>query len=112
MSSWSDLPGALKGSLDKFADLLLSDAQLKAFTTTNAIDKPATFGYKSSDTDNTLLITVKNGSVKAKVGSAKDALFVLSALSEQWEQFFKDVPVAPYQSYWGMFGMNIKQKGF
>lgn len=111
MSGWSDLPGALKGSLDKLTDLLQSDGQLKAFTTSNAIDKPATFGYKSSGSDNSLLITVTNGSATAKTGSSKDALFALSALPEQWEQFFKDVPVAPYQSYWGMFGMNIKQKG-
>jgi hypothetical protein len=110
-SSWSDLPGALKDSLDKLTELLQSDDQLKAFTTTNAIDKPATFGYKSSGSENTLLVTVTNGSAKTKVGSSKDALFTLIAPPEQWEQFFKDVPVAPYQSYWGMFGMNIKQEG-
>ncbi|KAF2789770.1 alpha/beta-hydrolase [Melanomma pulvis-pyrius CBS 109.77] len=111
MPNWSDLPAALKGSLDKLSELLQSDGQLKAFTTSNAIDKPATFGYKSSGSDNTLVVTVTNGSVQVKAGSSKDALFTLSALPEQWEQFFKDVPVAPYQSYWGMFGMNIKQKG-
>lgn len=111
MPSWSDLPAALKGSLDKLTELLESDAQLKAFTTSNAIEKGATFGYTSGGSDNALLITVSNGSTKAKSGPAKDASFVLSALPEQWEQFFKDVPVSPYQSYWGMFGMNIKQKG-
>lgn len=111
MSNWSDLPATLKGSLDKLSELLQSDGQLKAFTTSNAIDKPATFGYKSSGSDNTLVVTVTNGSTQVKVGSSKDALFTLSALPEQWEQFFKDVPVAPYQSYWGMFGMNIKQEG-
>lgn len=111
MSGWSDLPGALKGSFDKFTELLQSDAQLKAFTTSNAIDKDATFGIKSSDSDNTLLVSVTNGGAKASTGTSKDALFTLSALPEQWEKFFKDIPVAPYQSYWGMFGMNIKQKG-
>ncbi|KAL1600531.1 hypothetical protein SLS60_006917 [Paraconiothyrium brasiliense] len=111
MANWSDLPAALKGSFDKFSQLLQSDDQLKAFTTSNAIDKPATFGIKSSGSDNTILIEVSNGSAKATTGSAKDGLFTLSALPEQWEQFFKEVPVAPYQSYWGMFGMNIKQKG-
>lgn len=111
MSGWSDLPGALKGSLDKLASLLESDAQLKAFTTSNAIDKPVTFGYKSSGSDNALLVTVTNGSAKAKSGSSKDALFTLSALPEQWEQFFKDVPVAPYQNYWGMFGLKTGKEG-
>lgn len=109
--TFSDLPNALKGSLDKLPGLLSSDAQLKAFTATNAIDKPVTFGYKSSGSDNALLITVSNGSVKSNVGSGKEASFVLCARPEQWAQFFKDVPVAPYQSYWGMFGMNIKQEG-
>jgi len=111
MDSWSDFPAALKGSLDKLTQLLQSDDQLRAFTTSNAIDKPVTFGIKSSGSDNGLLITVTNGSAKASTGSTKDALFVLSALPEQWGQFFKEVPVAPYQSYWGMFGMNIKQEG-
>ncbi|PVI02891.1 alpha/beta-hydrolase [Periconia macrospinosa] len=111
MASWSDLPAALKGSFDKFTELLQSDPQLKAFTTSNAIDKPVAFGIASSGSENALLITVENGSVKAKTGSAKDGVFTLTALPEQWEQFFKDVPVAPYQSYWGMFGMNIKQQG-
>jgi hypothetical protein len=110
-SQWSDLPGALSGSLDKLSELLGSDAQLKAFTSTNAIEKPVTFGYKSSGSDNAILATVTNGSVKIGTGSTHDGLFTLSALPEQWEQFFKDIPVAPYQSYWGMFGMNIKQEG-
>jgi hypothetical protein len=110
-SKWNDLPAALGGSLDKLPELLKSDAQLKAFTSTDAINKPTTFGYKSRSSESALLVTVTNGSVTAKTGSSKDAVFTLSALPEQWEQFFKEVPVAPYQSYWGMFGMNIKQQG-
>lgn len=111
MTDWSDLTAALKGSQDKFNELLQSDGQLKAFTTSNAIDKPATFGIKSSGSDNTLLVSVSNGSAKASTGTPTDALFTLSALPEQWEQHFQKVPKMPYQSYWGMFGMNIKQKG-
>ncbi|KAF1352991.1 alpha/beta-hydrolase [Lizonia empirigonia] len=111
MSSWDDLPKALEGSNDKLTKLLQSDAQLKAFTTSDAIDKSATFGIKSSGSDNTLLIEVTNGSAKASTGTSKDALFTLSATPDQWEQHFKETPAMPYQSYWGMFGMNIKQKG-
>jgi hypothetical protein len=110
-SQWADLPSALSGSLEKLSELLQSDEQLKAITSTDAIEKPVTFGYKSSGADNALLATVTNGAVKATAGSPNDALFTLSALPEQWEQFFKDIPVAPYQSYWGMFGMIIKQEG-
>lgn len=111
MSGWDDLTKALEGSKDKLTELLQSDAQLKAFTTSNAIDKAATFGIKSSGSDNTLLVEVTNGGAKASTGSSKDALFTLSATPEQWEQHFKETPAMPYQSYWGMFGMNIKQKG-
>ncbi|KAF2850180.1 alpha/beta hydrolase-like protein [Plenodomus tracheiphilus IPT5] len=112
MSDWSDLPRALQGSSKKFSELLHDDDKLKAFTNSNAIANEVTFGIKSSGSDNTLLITVANGSVKANTsGSPKDALFTLSALPEQWQEHFKDVPKAPYQSYWGMLAMNIKQKG-
>ncbi|KAG9186382.1 hypothetical protein G6011_02938 [Alternaria panax] len=111
MSDWSDLTTALKGSLDKLSGLLQSDDQLKAFTTSDAIEKDVTFGIKSSGSDNSLLITVTNGGAKASTGASKDALFTLSALPEQWKEHFKEVPAMPYQSYWGMFGMNIKQKG-
>lgn len=112
MADWSDLPRALQGSSKRFSELLHDDAQLKAFTTSNAIDKEAVFGIKSSGSDNTLLISVTNGSAKANTsGSPKDAQFTLSALPDQWEQHFQKIPKAPYQSYWGMFGMNIKQKG-
>jgi hypothetical protein len=95
MADWSDLTIALKGSFGKLNELLQSDGQLKAFTTSNVIEKAATFGIKSSGSDNTLLISVTNGSAKASTGTPKDALFTLSALPEQWEQHFQ----------------NIKQKG-
>ncbi|KAF3040708.1 hypothetical protein E8E12_006514 [Didymella heteroderae] len=111
MSGWDDITKALGSSKDKLTKLLQSDKQLKAFTTSDAIDRPATFGIKSNGSDNALLIEVANGSAKASTGTSKDALFTLSALPEQWEQHFKETPAMPYQSYWGMFGMNIKQKG-
>lgn len=65
--------------MSKLDELLSSDGQLKAFTTSNAIDKPATFGIKSSGSDNTLLVEVTNGSAKATVGNPQSALFTLSA---------------------------------
>ncbi|KAF2865285.1 Alpha/Beta hydrolase protein [Massariosphaeria phaeospora] len=106
MANWSDVPEALKGSFDKFAELLQSDSALKAFTTSDAITQSTIFGIKSSGSDNAILIAVTNASVKASTGSSKDTLFTLSALPEQWEHFFKDVPEAGYQSYWPMLGMK------
>ena len=109
--NWDDFPQSISSSLPKLKELLQSDGQLKAFTTSNAIDAPTTFGIKSSGSDNTLLVTVTNGTADVADGSPSKALFTLSALPEQWKEHFKPVPAMPYQSYWGMFGMNIKQKG-
>lgn len=107
MADFTDLPNALQ--LDTLPDLLESDEQLKAFLS-NAIEKPVTFGIKSSGSDNTLLITISNGSAKHAIGKKEDAEFTLSALPEQWTQFFQPVPKPPYQSYWGILGTK-KEKG-
>ncbi|RMZ03297.1 hypothetical protein D0860_06865 [Hortaea werneckii] len=106
-----------------------TDEQLKAFTTTNAIVATATFGIKSAGSQNAIIATITNGGAKIKTGDTKQCLFVLSALPEQWQEFFRQTPAAPYQSYWGirrqfrrlveqdtdnatgMFGVNIKQEG-
>lgn len=111
--AWSDLPKALGGDevVSKLNSSLTTDGQYLAFTTTDAITKPITFGIKAAGTDSTLLVEVDNGKGQVKTGTPDDALFTLSALPDQWEQFFQPVPKRPYQSYWGMFGMNIKQEG-
>ncbi|KAK5019851.1 hypothetical protein LTR60_000988, partial [Cryomyces antarcticus] len=109
--AWADLPSQLTQALDKVNSDASSDGQMNAFTTSNAIDGPATFGIKAAGSDNTILVTVKNGSVEFTTGKPDKALFTLSALPQQWQEFFRQTPVAPYQSYWGMFGMNIKQEG-
>jgi pimeloyl-ACP methyl ester carboxylesterase len=111
MHAWADLPAQLSAAIPKFNDLLKTDAQYLAFANTAAITAPVTFGIKAEGSDNAVLVTVNDGKGLATTGSHKKALFTLSALPEQWQEFFKPVPIAPYQSYWGMFGMNIKQKG-
>ncbi|KAK5002449.1 hypothetical protein LTR28_011409 [Elasticomyces elasticus] len=109
--AWTDLPQQLSSSLSKINSIAKDDGQLKAFTTSNAIDKPETFGIKAAGSNNAILVKVSNGKAEITTGSPDQALFTLSALPEQWENFFKQTPEAPYQSYWGMFGMNIKQEG-
>ncbi|KAF2086189.1 alpha/beta-hydrolase [Saccharata proteae CBS 121410] len=111
--AWSDLPKALGGAdiLSKVNSAFTSDPQYLAFTTTDAITAPITFGIKAAGSDNAILVHVGNSKGSAKAGPAKEAAFTLSALPEQWEQFFQQVPKPPYQSYWGMFGMNIRQEG-
>ena len=107
---WNDLPAALErpGAVTKLNKLFSTDGQYIAFTTTDAITVPVTFGIKSAASLSTVLITVSNGTGKATVGSEKDALFTLSALPYQWREFFKPTPTVPYQSFWGMFGSRYK----
>jgi len=109
--AWTDLPSQLTSAIEKVNQVSSKDAQLQGFTTSNAIEGPATWGVKSHGSDDVILCTVTNGKAELRTGSSKDALFTLVAQPEQWQEFFKQTPVAPYQSYWGMFGMNIKQEG-
>ena len=100
--AWADLPSVLQTALPKVQQAASSDGQLKAFTTSDAITSSATFGIKAAGSNNAILVTVSNGSIELRSGDTKDAVFTLSALPEQWQEFFKQTPVAPYQSYWGL----------
>lgn len=100
--AWQDLPSSLDAAVAKASSAAESDGQLKAFTTSDAITGSATFAIKAAGSDNAILVKVSNGKVSVDTGDTKEALFTLSALPEQWEQFFKQTPVAPYQSYWGL----------
>lgn len=111
LHAWADLPSQLQTAVPKLNTLLQKDTQFQAFVNTPEITTPITFGIKAAGSDNSILFTIKPKQGVATTGSYQKALFTLSALPEQWEEFFKLVPAMPYQSYWGMFGMNIKQKG-
>lgn len=129
LDPWADLPSQLQAALSQANAAAAEDEQLKAFTTSNAIVSPATFGIKGAGSQHAILVTVSNGKAQMSTGDPSKALFTLSALPEQWQEFFRQTPVAPYQSYWGikrqlrrlleqqademsgMFGMNIKQEG-
>jgi hypothetical protein len=87
-----------------------NDAQFQAFANTRAITKPVTFGLKAVGQDKPVLVTVEDGKGYATTKTVEPE-FTLVARPEQWQEFFKQTPQMPYQSYWGMFGMNIKQKG-
>jgi len=96
--AWADLPSQLEAALPKANEVAQNDGQLRAFTASNAIDAPATFGIKAAGSPSTILVTVTNGKAQIRTGKADEALFVLSALPDQWHEFFKQTPVAPYQS--------------
>lgn len=98
--AWADLPSQLSDAVAKTNDAAQKDGQLSAFINTDAITGPSTFGIKGAGSDNAILTTVSNGKIDIRTGSPSSAEFTLSALPEQWQEFFKQTPVMPYQSYW------------
>ncbi|KAF7928780.1 uncharacterized protein EAE97_009622 [Botrytis byssoidea] len=110
-SRWTDLSDQLYSTLPAFDELINKDAQYNAFVKTPAILPQTTFGIGTSTSNNIIVIAIDHGKCHARVGTAQEASFILLASLRHWEQFFQPIPVAPFQSYWGMFGMNIKQKG-
>ncbi|KAF1344263.1 Alpha/Beta hydrolase protein [Delphinella strobiligena] len=70
-----------------------STGKPKAFTTSNAIVEPATFSILAAGSEDAVVLTVSNGKADIRSGSPNDCLFILSALPEQWEQFFKQTPL-------------------
>ena len=99
---WTDLPSQFQTTLLKANKAGETDGQLKGFTAIGPNTGLTTFGIKAAGSNNAILVTITNGSAQMTSGDAKDALFVLVALPEQWKQFFKPTPAPPYQSYWGM----------
>lgn len=99
--AWSDLPNALSQALPSANQAAQSDSQMKAFLNSDAITQPSTFGIKAAGSDNAIVITVSRQKVNIGSGITKDCSFVLSALPEQWQEFMKQTPVMPYQSFWG-----------
>ncbi|KIV76930.1 hypothetical protein PV11_08779 [Exophiala sideris] len=110
--SYTDLPKAMSKAVSGLSKSLNSDKQWQAFVDTNAIVEPVKMGVQSTGSDEAILVTVDAGSkTTATSGPASKADFVLCAQPEQWEKFFDADPVAPYTSFVGLQGMNIKQEG-
>ncbi|KAF9885246.1 hypothetical protein FE257_000606 [Aspergillus nanangensis] len=108
---WHNLPLQLGRSLDQFNKAIQDDAQFLAFTHTEHIPTPITFAIKSTTDDDAILLTFSQRYGYAKVGKSTDALFTLTALPAQWQGLFTKNPQMPYQSFWGLYGQNIRQDG-
>jgi hypothetical protein len=108
--AWTDLASQLKGAVGKLDKAIANDTEFQAFANTRAITKPIVFGIKAAG-GQPILITVEDSKGFATTDKSQKPEFTLVALPEQWQEFFKQKPEMPYQSYWGMFGMNIKQEG-
>lgn len=109
--SWHDLPRQLSGALGRFNGMIKFDPQFIAFTTTGHICNDITFAIKSVGSDNAILFTFNQGHGYARIGRYTEALFTLAALPTQWENLFKKNPEMPYQSFWALYGQNIRQDG-
>lgn len=108
--AWSKLDDQLGASVNALQTLAASDDQLAAFIDTD-VSENILFGWASARSNDGVLCSVSKGHVAFSAGNVSDAAFVLSALPEQWQQFYSSIPKPPYQSYWGMFGQNIHQEG-
>lgn len=68
---------------------LKSDSWWQAFVDTKAMIEPVTFGVKSTESDDAVLVMVSPGAkTEATTGNASKADFALAAQPEQWEKFF------------------------
>lgn len=87
--SWASLPAAMAKSVSTLNERLKSDSWWQAFVDTKAIIEPVTFGVKSTDSDDAVLVTVSPGAkTEATTGNASKADFAVAAQPEQWEMFF------------------------
>ena len=86
------------------------DSQLQAFLNSEAITEHAIFGAQAAGSESAVLIDVSPGKITMREGNPSEASFVLSALPEQWQKFFKQTPDVPYQSYWGVSLSIIRRK--
>ena len=99
-------------AVSSLSKALQSDPQWQAFVDTKAIIEPVTMGVQSQGSDEAILVTVDSGArTTSTTGNPSKADFTLAAKPEQWEKFFDKDPKAPYTSFVGLQGMNIKQEG-
>ncbi len=70
-----------------------------------------TFGTKSTESDETLVVSLIDGKSAVSLSTSTDALFVLSARTNDWAEFLEPVPKAPFQSYWGILRTFVKEPG-
>lgn len=81
--AFSDLPSALQTALPKANKAAEDDGQLKAFTTSNAISGPATFGLKAAGSENAIVVTVTNGKADIRSGTTKVSLSSMASTNIQ-----------------------------
>ncbi|KAE8148470.1 hypothetical protein BDV25DRAFT_168394 [Aspergillus avenaceus] len=97
--------------LETFNEAINRDPQFLAFTLTEHISESITFAIKSVGSDDAILLSFNPSFGQARAGKHEEGLFSRSALPSQWERVFQKNPEMPYQSFWGLYGQNIRQEG-
>ncbi|PYI03119.1 alpha/beta-hydrolase [Aspergillus sclerotiicarbonarius CBS 121057] len=108
---WSSLSEQLGPVLPEFNRVVKEDPQYLAFTDTSHMPTPVSFAIKSVGNDDAIFFTFNQVTGHARIGTHTDAVFTLVALPSQWQNLFQRNPVMPYQSYWALYGQNIRQDG-
>lgn len=110
-SEWDDFAATIeaKGLLTRVNDLLKSDKQLLAFSSTPTLEAPLQFHIASVPSAQEPLrveISSNGGIVSIGKGEDSSSSFGLTAQAGQWQEFFKSTPVPPFHSYWGIRAVN------
>ena len=88
----------IPAKLQSIETALRSNVEYKA----SSKDVTLTFGLRVDNEAPFFVVKIINGDSGIQSGPRNDTIFELSATSEQWENFFQKIPIAPYQSFWGM----------
>ena len=88
----------IQAKLPSIEAALRSNSEYKA----SSKDVTATYGLRVEDEPAFLVVKIINGDSGIQSSARNDTIFDLSARLDQWENFFRPTPKAPFQSYWGM----------
>ncbi|KAB8293346.1 hypothetical protein EYC80_007668 [Monilinia laxa] len=108
---WNNLTSQLSSCLPVFNELIGRDIPLHAFLNTAAILHRTVFAINTTRSKHAVVFSIENGVCHASANCPDEVAFSLLASPEHWAQFFHTIPVAPFQSYWGIMGMNSKHGG-
>ena len=111
-SAWTNLPQKLGGEdiVGRLNKALKTDPQFLAFVRSDALTESVTFGIVTSSTTDALLVEVSNGRGCASLGrSSENVSFTITALPDQWSNFFQQTPPPGFQNYWSMLRYNLSR---
>ena len=106
-SAFAEIGNQLSEAIQKANEATHKDEEIQSFMNSQAITQSITFGVQAAGSDSAVLIDCSPGRISMRSGDVNEATFVLSALPEQWQEFFKQTPTVPYQSYWGVRAASI-----